>query len=37
MITKYMSRRDRLLIIPVVALIVAQIFFDLKIPGTCRA
>ncbi len=32
MITKYMSRRDRLLIIPVVALIVAQIFFDLKIP-----
>jgi ATP-binding cassette subfamily B protein len=32
MITKHMSRRDRLLIIPVVALIVAQIFFDLKIP-----
>mgnify|MGYP002625017483 CR=1 FL=1 len=32
MITRYLTRRDRLLLVPVVAFVVAQIYLDLKIP-----
>ena len=32
MITRYLTRRDRLIIVPVVAFVVIQIYLDLKIP-----